>query len=175
MFVCLYFLLQRLNTVRNTDRKKNKTKHRIRNGGKRVSPRCTAAMLTFLYGTSADANRNSASSLRSSATTPTQGPVLTSKTKCRTCWSHMTPLYSQNRLMHKYAVKNDPIYPTTKHRIPLLPKHPHHCAYIVVRSQIRRVSVWEKWRPFCESLRRKKEGRLRSFKNLKIKPKCVSP
>lgn len=134
-----------------------------------------AAMLTFQCGTSSDANRNSAPSLRSSATTPTQGPVLTSETKCRTRWSHMTPLYSQTRLMGKYAGKNDPIYPTTMHRIPPLPKCPNNRACVAAGRQIRRVSVRKKWRPFCESLRRKKEGRLRSFKNKKIKPNRTFP
>lgn len=53
----------------------------------------------------------------------------------------MTPLYSQKRLMYQYAGKNDPIYPITMPRIPLLPKHLYQCAYIAVKRQIRRVSV----------------------------------
>lgn len=139
---------------------------RVVNGGKRVSSRCMAAMLTFLRGTSADATRNSAPLRRYFVTTPTQGPVLTSETKCRTCWSHMTPLYSQNRLMHKYAGKKDPIYPTTMHRIPLLPKQPHHCAYTAGTKQIRRVSVGKNGGHFVKACAEKKRD---ASDRLKIK------
>lgn len=113
-------------------------------GGKRVSHRCAAALLTFLDELAprlTERESASAPSRQSPATTPTQGPSLTSDTKWRPRRSHMTPLYSQTRRMHKYAGKNDPICPTPMHRVPLWPKHAHRSAYTAATGRVRRVST----------------------------------
>lgn len=102
---------------------------------------------------------------RSVATTPTQGPILTDETKCRHCWSHMTPLYSQNRLTHKYADQSGSIYPITTQYIPAWPKQPPSPPHIPFTTRIRRVSSTKTGGHFVKACAEKKEGRLRSFKN----------
>lgn len=76
---------------------------------------------------------------RSLAITPTQGPIPTDKTKCRNRKSHMTPLYSENRLTHKQPVQTGQFYPIMTQCIPALPKHnpeSPHISYLHEKSVV---------------------------------------
>lgn len=134
----------------------------------RLFPPCLAAMLTFLSATSTDATEKPRP-IAPPCPDPLQlrqhkVPILTDETKCRNCSSHMTPLYSENQLRHKQAGQTDTIYPIKTQCTLAFPKQSPKRRKCPVCGTNSSCFSCENWRPFCESLRRKKEGRLRSFK-----------
>lgn len=123
-------------------------------------PRCSAAVLTFLDELAPRlTERGSAGApwRRPPPLRQHKAPSLTSDTKWRPRRSHMTPLYSQTRRMHKYAGKKHPICP---HAGASRPAWAQTCTPVRVRrSDGPNSSCFyrENRRPFCESLRRKKK------------------
>lgn len=94
------------------------------------------------------------------------------RTKCRRCRGHMTPLFSENRLSHKRADKTWKLYPKRTQRVPALPKRPSraHNRAVGGRNPSCLSRGKKKWRPFYESLRRgeKKKKRRRATDRIKL-------